>query len=86
MDVSSSRAVGSAVEDSRVRETFLPYRGFEPKLLTRSECETSLDQLHGFLNAEVIDRKEEMKVIRHYDEFMEEKLLFGSVCVKYLDK
>ncbi len=67
--------------------SLLPYLTIEVHLLLGPVGESSLDELHYFLERhERGGREDEMNVISHEDEFMNLESLLGSVFANYIQQ
>jgi hypothetical protein len=75
------------VVNPHFRKASLPDGRSETQLLSRAECETTLDELDcpldGYL---LLHRDQDVKVIWHYDEVMEKIFVFVAVVIEDFDE
>ena len=70
-----------------VRKAPFPDRRFELQFFLCSERKTAFDVLDCLFQGNVRSwREQNMKVIRHYNEFMEQEFLLGSVILHYVEQ
>jgi len=68
------------MENPYLRETLLPEGRLNPQQLRCLEGESALYQLNGPFDRHVnVDRHEEVNVVRHYNELMQEKFSLRSI-------
>ena len=87
MDVLAMVFIVLRIANAMVGKTFLPDQRLEPQLLLRAEGESALDELTGFFQSNVFRRREDqVEVVRHDHEFVQEKTAFPAIVLKNVEK
>jgi hypothetical protein len=74
------------IANSPVRKASLPHFELFSKLSPDSVRITALDELHGSLQGDCRWSHNQMQVIRHQHEFMQEKFLLLAIEIKRVDE
>ena len=75
------------IEYANFRKTLLPKRRLDPEFFPGAKRKSALYQLDSLLDSDIrIDRDEDVKVIRHDNEFVQPIFALGSIVIQVSDE
>lgn len=87
MNVYAMTLVVLAIANAVIGKAFLPDQRLNSKLLLRAKGEAAFDVLQGLFQRRIRGGcDDEMKVVRHGDEFVQQETIFLAVVIKDVQK